>query len=84
MNKPCILKGDQIVIISDATSILPRAYMYRHKLHNIPYEQTLTAQYEERYIFKKLTDGEPTEPKVKKIFKEKSSTLIMSILSPVM
>ena len=42
MNKPGISKGGQVVIISDANRIRPRAYMHRHKLHVMPDDWTLT------------------------------------------
>ena len=74
MNKPGISKGGQIVVVTDSNRIRPRAYRHRHKLHKMPDEWTLSGQCEVRDIVEQLlphVDGEPTDPSVKKIFKEK-------------
>ena len=73
MNKPGILKGGQVVIISDANRIRSGAYMHRYKLHEMPDDWTLTSQREARYIIEQLTplvEGEPAGPEVREIFKE--------------
>ena len=74
MNKPGISKGGQIVVITDSNRIRPRAYIHRHKLHTMPDNWTLTGQSEVRNIVEQLlphVEGEPADPSVKKIFKEK-------------
>ena len=65
MGKPGVLKGGQIVMVSDVNRMQPRAYLHRHKLHEKPTGWTASGPLEVCRIMEKVSrmvmDGEDTE-----------------------
>ena len=79
MGNPGVLKGGQIVMVSDVNRMRPRAYLHRHKLHEKPTDWTASGPLEVRRIMEKVSRmvmyGEDTEDgSTKKLFRAKPHT----------
>ena len=65
MGNPGVLKGGQIVMVSDVNQMQLRAYLHRHKLHEKPTGWTASGPLEVRRIMEKVSRvvmyGEDTE-----------------------
>ena len=79
MGNPGVLKGGQIVMVSDVNHMRLRAYLHRHKLHEKPTGWTASGLLEVRRIMEKVGRmvmyGEDTEDgSTKKLFRAKPHT----------